>query len=294
MSTRLDWDTAGRDWPNRTASRFVNAGGLRWHVQIAGSGPTLLLLHGTGASTHSWRGLLPLLARQYCVIAPDLPGHGFTAAPPDRQMSLPGMGDALSALLAHLDAEPAIGVGHSAGAALLVRMCVDGLIAPRQLVSINGALLPFKAMTGPVFSVLAKMLALNPVVPWFFAFQASNGRLVDRLLDDTGSRIDAEGVELYRRLVSNQGHVSAALRMMANWDLTTIETDLPRLEANLHLLVGARDRTISPDQAYEVRKLKRDATITRVPGLGHLAHEESPAVFAEYVATLAAHAMAEA
>ena len=77
----LSWERDGRDWPNREASRFVEAGGLRWHVQQMGRGPVLLLLHGTGASTHSWRALLPLLAKSFTVVAPDLPGHGFTATP---------------------------------------------------------------------------------------------------------------------------------------------------------------------------------------------------------------------
>jgi magnesium chelatase accessory protein len=38
MSGRLDWDIDGRDWPNRALSRFVRAGGLRWHVQVMGQG----------------------------------------------------------------------------------------------------------------------------------------------------------------------------------------------------------------------------------------------------------------
>ncbi len=52
---RPDWAVEGRDWPHREASRFVEAAGLRWHVQEFGSpdAPTLLLLHGTGAATHS-------------------------------------------------------------------------------------------------------------------------------------------------------------------------------------------------------------------------------------------------
>src|SRR5206468_2126887 len=62
------------DWPNRAASLAVEAGGLRWHVQRAGHGPVLLLLHGTGAATHTWRDLLPLLATDFTVVAPDLPG----------------------------------------------------------------------------------------------------------------------------------------------------------------------------------------------------------------------------
>ena len=56
------WQRAGRDWPNREASRFLRAEGIEWHVQIAGSGPDLLLLHGAGAATHSWAGLLARLA----------------------------------------------------------------------------------------------------------------------------------------------------------------------------------------------------------------------------------------
>ena len=77
----LDWDRDGQNWPHRQASRFVEAGGIRWHVQIMGQGPVMLLLHGTGAASHSWRDIMPLLAAQFTVVVPDLPGHGFTRAP---------------------------------------------------------------------------------------------------------------------------------------------------------------------------------------------------------------------
>ena len=48
----LIWSRDGGDWPNREASAFVEAAGIRWHVQRMGEGPPLLLLHGTGAATH--------------------------------------------------------------------------------------------------------------------------------------------------------------------------------------------------------------------------------------------------
>ena len=102
------WERDGRDWPNREASRFVQAGGLRWHVQVIGAGPPLLLVHGTGAATHSWRGLVPLLAPYFTVIAPDLPGHGFTGRPAARGLSLPGMAAGLAALLDALDLDPVL------------------------------------------------------------------------------------------------------------------------------------------------------------------------------------------
>ena len=53
-----------------------------------GQGPVVLLIHGTGAASHSWRGLAPLLASDFTLIAPDLPGHGFTQTPLAHRLSL--------------------------------------------------------------------------------------------------------------------------------------------------------------------------------------------------------------
>ena len=132
----LDWQALQAQWPHSAHSRFVQAGGLRWHVQVMGQGPALLMLHGTGASTHSFRDLLPLLATHHEVLAPDLPGHGFSSRPEDPEaMSLPGMAQALSAMLAQQNFKPALAVGHSAGAALLLRLAIDGVITPRGIVS---------------------------------------------------------------------------------------------------------------------------------------------------------------
>jgi magnesium chelatase accessory protein len=59
--------------------------------------PTVLLLHGTGASTHSWRALAPLLARRCTVVALDLPGHGFTGTPAEAEgFSLPAVASGIS------------------------------------------------------------------------------------------------------------------------------------------------------------------------------------------------------
>ena len=72
-----------RDWPNAAHSQFVRAAGLDWHVQIMGSGPTLLLLHGTGAATHSWRDLMPFLAEHFTlVVAPICPATASPRRPP--------------------------------------------------------------------------------------------------------------------------------------------------------------------------------------------------------------------
>src|SRR5262245_40524882 len=197
MGTKLSWNADGSDWPNREASRFIEAAGYRWHVQVMGEGPIALLAHGTGAATHSWRALMPLLAEHFTVVTPDLPGHGFTDTPPAGRLSLPSMARDLSALCRELQLTPQLAIGHSAGAAILVRMSLSRSIAPKLIVSLNGAFLPFEGVAALVLSPLAKALTFNPFVPRMFAWRGSDPAAVHRLITGTGSIIDAEGERLY-------------------------------------------------------------------------------------------------
>lgn len=298
---RLQWARDGLDWPHREASRFVQAAGLRWHIQTFepppdrrdGPAPVALLIHGTGAATHSWRGVAPLLARHFNVLSLDLPGHGFTDMPAggatSLQLSLPGMAQAIAALLLALGLQPALVVGHSAGAAVGMRMCLDGLIAPQALVSLNGALLPLGGLAGQFFQPVARFMSAVPFVPQLFSWRAADPAVVQRLMDGTGSKLDAAGMALYSKLISNAGHAAGALAMMANWNLSDLSSDLPRLQAPLRLVVGANDKTISPRQAHRVLSLLSTSacapppTLTTLPGLGHLAHEEQPELVAAVV-----------
>ncbi|MDP3409893.1 alpha/beta fold hydrolase BchO [Bosea sp. (in: a-proteobacteria)] len=283
MSAALSWAIEGRDWPNRAASRFVTAAGLSWHVQSMGQGPSLLLLHGTGASTHSWRDLMPLLARDFHVVAVDLPGHGFTQAPDRDLLSLPAMARGLAALLRTLGVSPDGVVGHSAGAAIALRMVLTKTIAPDCLISLNGALLPFKGVASQLFPSVARLLVLNPLVPRFFAWRAGSADAVTQLLEGTGSRLDARGQELYRRLFSNRVHVASTLGMMANWDLEGLGRSFGKIDVPVLLVVGTGDKAVSPDEAHEVARRLPDARIETLPGAGHLAHEEQPEAVARLI-----------
>jgi magnesium chelatase accessory protein len=283
MAARLSWSADGSDWPNREESRFVDAAGYRWHVQIMGEGPVALLAHGTGAATHSWRALMPLLAKQFTVVAPDLPGHGFTGQPSAHRLSLASMALDLAALCRTLAVKPQLAIGHSAGAAILMRMSLDRSIEPRLIVGLNGAFLPFGGLAALILSPLAKALTYNPLVPWMFAWRGSDLAAVHRLIAGTGSSIDARGERLYGKLVSNPAHVAAALQMMANWDLNPLVHDLPRLQSDLVLIAASNDRAIPPDVARRVRDLLPRAKVIAVAGCGHLAHEEAPERMADII-----------
>lgn len=279
----LDWSVECNAWPHAEASRFHQAGGLRWHVQQMGQGPVILLIHGTGASTHSWRTLAPRLAERFTVIALDLPGHGFTQSPPRDQLSLPAMAASVASVVDSLSLQPVTVVGHSAGAAILIRCCLDGTIAPHAVISLNGALLPFRGAAGLLFPPLARLLFLNPLTPWMVTRSASNRERVVRLIRGTGSELDETGIDLYTRLFTSSAHVTAALGMMANWDLHRFARELPALTQPLLLVAGENDQAVAPTDAERVCRIVSDARLERLPGLGHLAHEENASTVAEVI-----------
>ncbi len=236
----------------------------------------VLLLHGTGAASHSWRAVAPLLAEHFTVVMPDLPGHGFSS--PLLRLSLPAVATALAALMERIGHAPALTVGHSAGAAIAMTMAARNLAPPRAIVSLGGAILPFPGMAGSLFPTLAKWIFVNPFVPQLVAARArGQGEVASYLERMCGSVIDAEGLAIYQRLFSNPGHVRGALALMAGWDLDSLSGELGRVTAPVLLLHGERDRTVPAKTAPKVAARLADARFEILPGLGHLAHEEDPA-----------------
>lgn len=264
--------------PHADRSRRVEAGGQVWHLQVwpRPRAPRVLLLHGTGASVHSFRALAPRLAGQASVLALDLPGHGRSGPPPGGDWTLPGLARQVATLLEAQRFRPDLVVGHSAGAAIAVQAVLHEGLAPRALVALNGAFLPFGGVAAPLLSPLARLLYALPGVPGLFSGRAADPAVVRRLVEGTGSRLDDEGLALYGRLMRQPAHTRAALAMMAHWELQPLVQALPSLALPLHLIVGGNDRAVPPAQAERVRRLLRHGTLERLPGLGHLAHEEAP------------------
>jgi magnesium chelatase accessory protein len=145
-------------------------------------------------------------------------------------------------------------------------------------------------VAGQFFSPLAKAFANATMVQKVFARMADR-KAVERLLRDTGSNIDAEGITLYQRLFSNEGHIAGTLGMMAAWDLHWVPQDLKNLPVPMTLVFASGDRTIPPVRAAEAAKLVPRASLVEIKGLGHLAHEEDPTGAAAIIADPASFAL---
>jgi len=269
-------NTASHDWPFRADSRQVRARPHDWCVIDHGTGPEVLLLHGAGASGHSFRHLIPALAGWRCIV-PDLPGQGFTRAGSRTRFGIEPMAEDLAILLAQEGWRPQVVIGHSAGAALALQLST--LVPLRAVVGINAALGGFEGAAGFLFPLMARALSVTPFVPAIVSRLWGTEGKVRSLLNNTGSPLDASGVAQYLALVRKATHIDGTLGMMAQWRIDRLMALAPQLTTRTLLLATAGDRIVPPRISRRAETLLPRANYLELPGLGHLAHEEdAPAV----------------
>ncbi len=261
------------DWPHRKASNVVFAAHQHWHVQDMGAGPTILLIHGAGGSLHCWRDVLPALAPHYRVIAVDVAGHGFSQK---ARMTRASLND-VAADIATLAADQAWAVqaiiGHSAGAAIALRMAE--MMPLRAIVGLNAALSQFEGVAGWLFPALAKTLSLVPFAPNLGARFLGTPTQIDRLVQQTGAQIDAQTRAHYLVLSRRAAHIAATLDMMAAWDLRPLLARLPQIKTPTLLLTGARDGAVPARVSQDAARALPHAKAEILQGFGHLLPEEA-------------------
>jgi magnesium chelatase accessory protein len=276
-----DWLSQRAQWPHSHCSHFIKTPRMNWHVQIMGRGPVALLLHGTGASTHTWREVAPLLAPHYTLVCPDLPGHGFSSALQGGEPSIRSVYEELASLLKSLERKPQLLIGHSAGAAVAAQWCLSHPLSPGDglpaLIALNPAWLPLPGLAQWLFPVTAWMAAFNPLSGVMVSHQARRNGAVERLMATTGSRLDEKGLACYRYLLSQAAHVRGILQLMAAWNVKDVADRLHEVKNPVLVQVGQRDLTVPAHLGRRASDVLPQATLSELPGLGHLAHEEAPA-----------------
>ncbi|MEM1065030.1 MAG: alpha/beta fold hydrolase BchO [Pseudomonadota bacterium] len=269
----MDWAREKETWPNAAHSRFIRCRPHDWHVQVAGRGDTLLLLHGAGGATQSWRALFPILAQSHHVVAPDLPGQGFTRLGTRLRLAPAPLAEDIVALCAAEGWRPTAIVGHSAGGVLALELA-ERLGSP-QVIGLNAALGQFEGAAGWLFPLMAKMMALNPLIPPLLARMAGGESRARELLESTGSKIDPLGIALYRRLMADKAHIDGTLAMMAQWDIRPILARLETMKTHVVLMAGEADGTVPAEVSRRAAERIPNSRYLGFPALGHLMHEDA-------------------
>ncbi|WP_375498720.1 alpha/beta fold hydrolase [uncultured Jatrophihabitans sp.] len=270
----------------RIESRVVH--GYRRVFRVAGSGPPLLLIHGIGDSSATWRTVIPQLARHHLVIAPDLLGHG-SSAKPRADYSVAAYANGMRDLLGVLDIDRVTLVGHSLGGGVAMQFAYQFPERTERmvLVSSGGAgkhVSPLlRAASLPGAQALLASLRLPGARLAVHTAVAVLGRL------DAGIRVDAP--DITRVVESLPDATSRAafirtLRAVVDWrgqvvtmlDRAYLVRALPTL-----LIWGALDTVVPLGHAYQAHAAMPGSQLEVFDGAGHFPFHTDPARFLETV-----------
>ncbi len=258
-----------------------------WHCLEAGAGPPVLLLHGLGACSFSWRELLPRLAPRFHLLAPDLPAHGATPAAATPDFRLQTLAAGLLTLLDRRGVATCAVVGNSLGGGLAVllaaqapaRVAALALLAPAVMVRRYPLL--FQPLRLPLLGRLTA-LALGPwIVPLGLKLAYHRQELLT-------PEVVAGYAPTFRPLANRLGLMRLA-RENDPWPPEEVRRLLARIHQPVSLIWGREDRILPASQATELQALLPQAELHLLPQVGHAPQEEAPEATAEIlIAFLAA------
>jgi pimeloyl-ACP methyl ester carboxylesterase len=254
-------------------SEFVAVGGLRIHVRETGpkDGHALLMLHGFGASLHTWEPWAAALSNQFRAIRFDMPGFGLTEPDPTGDYSDKRSMQLLSALMDKLSIERAVLIGHSMGGKLAWMYAANypDRVSKLILVSPDG----FES-EGFEYGKKASVPMLVRLLPYTLPTFMVRMNLAPAYGDPSALTDDA--LTRYRDMMLAPGNRAAMIARMEQVELQPPEPHLARIQAPTLLIWGEKDAMIPVGNAKDYTKALPDSNVVTLPRVGHLPHEETP------------------
>lgn len=236
------------------------------HFKRAGSGPVLLLLHGSGSSLEGFERVAALLSRSCTVVRPDLPGFGRTGPRSDRDYRIEAYVTTMAAFMATLDVERYSVAGNSLGGNIAWNLALRHPERLDALVLINATGYPEKSL--PAGLRLARNPLLRPLLRRWLPRGATRANLRS-IVGQRSTIVDDAMVDRVHGLMSLPGNRSAFVDL-ANTNQTDRSAEIPRIVTPTLVL-----RSAGIDGQHFARDIP--AAQERIhPTAGHLLPEEDP------------------
>jgi magnesium chelatase accessory protein len=261
----------------------VVAAGLS--VQVEGTGPDILLIHGLSANRTEWAAVLDALGTGYRTISPDLPGRGETPASRDMRFGLEEEVDRLYGLCERLKVRRPLVVGHSHGAALALALTARRDCAGLLLIN------PVSRWTRrpPVLSALHVSMVRRLVAPFVRHYRDPLTRyiLTRRVFVDPGMATEAT-VRRYSSGLADARRVESILRVLADWRPNELAPYDGPCGIPVRLVTGRHDRRAPPAEVERwARSLGSECVV--LDDCAHGVPEEAPQRVVDMILELDRH-----
>ena len=262
----------------RPPSTFIELDGLQVHLRDQGPRDDplpIVLLHGTGASLHTWDGWTEILGTQRRVIRFDLPGFGLTGPRDDADYSIERYAEFVVAMLDRLSVQKAVIAGNSLGGRIAWGTAVLYPERVDKLVLLDASGYDFKPESVPIGFTVARIPVVRQLVKNVLprSFVKSS---IENVYGDP-SRVKPELVDLYFDITTRAGNRTALMQRLQQLEPGAMAHRLKEIRQPTLIGWGGRDRLIPVENAERFHADIENSTLVIWDDLGHVPHEEDPA-----------------
>ena len=267
--------------------KFLDLNGDRVAYRDEGTGEVLLFIHGMAGSSDAWRELIPRLAKNYRVVAPDLLGHGQSTKPRG-DYSLGAFAVILRDFLDELGIAQATIIGHSLGGGVAMQFSYQHPDYCQRLILISsgglgtdvGMILRLLSAPGaefvlPIIAPSPVLKAGNKIGSWLSAAGVQSPRATEiwRAYSSFSDKPTRDAfLRTLRSVVDYRGQAVSALNRLH------VRSELPTLA-----IWGEADEIIPVEHGHAALAARPGSRLEVLPGVGHFAHVEAPNEVAEII-----------
>lgn len=267
-------------------SWFTSVGGVRIHYQEAGdeNAPPMILIHGFISSNLVWNEvLLPLARAGFRVIAPDLPGYGYSDKPRDGRYTIDAQAHAILGLMNQLEIDQATIVGASYGGAVAATLALDYPERVENLVLV-GAVTNDEPKKKFLLRLAGLPLLGDVATPLFLGSSWILRKRTEEVYRRLGYPVDERKLAARHHLLETSATHRAMIRTVRRWDANRISREASLIRCPTLLVWGDEDTHIPVTEAFRLRDSISNARLVVFRHCGHLPPTEAPGQFVELVA----------
>lgn len=271
-------------------SQFVEIAGMQVHLRDEGpreDAEPIVLLHGTGASLHTWEGWTAALKHDRRVIRYDMPGFGLTGPAPDANYTIENYARVVVAVLDRLGVQRCVLVGNSLGGYVAWATTVLHPDRVARLVLVDSGGYPYESQSVPLGFKIARTPVLRVLMRDVLPRSVIEGSM--RNVYGDPNKVTPELVDRYFDLTTRAGNRLALGQRFAQTQPGDLARRVPEIKVPTLIIWGGRDRLIPPAQGDRFHEEIAGSQLQTFAALGHVPQEEDPAAtvaaFKEFLAT---------
>lgn len=282
----VDWEQSRGIVFHAEYSHFADVEGVRVHYQEVGDkdAPPIILIHGFCSSTLVWsKVFLQIADAGFRVIAPDLPGYGYSAKPRDFLYTINAQARMVAGLLKQLGLQRATLVGSSYGGAVAAAIALDYPDRVEKLILV-GAVTNNKPTKYMLMRLFGSPLIGDILSPLVVGSRRLLRLRMKRVYDRHECVLDERRVYARHLPLRAAATHRAIIRTVRRWDADRIQRDAHLISQPTLLLWGENDSEVPLHDGEQLQNRIEDSRLIVFRKCGHLPHEEFPQAFIEVVA----------